>query len=204
MERGAEQAVADGMDVILGGDFVNAYRRTGASAPSFSTGRRTPAHQPAPRPQRGAGRRRRAPQHGPSASSAGLLLQRDSGAGRPGIIVQSNDVACKILEQEREKLVGLPLSTLMPRGGRRVLGRRAGPAAGLYFSVLNVAGVHVVDAAPVADWDAGEGMVFSFYEMQKMERQGERALRERYRLQRYLAHGRFEDVNPPAGRCPAW
>ena len=38
-------------------------------------------------------------------------------------------------------------------------------------------------------------MVFSFYEMQKMERQGERALRERYRLQRYLAHGRFEDVN---------
>lgn len=47
----------------------------------------------------------------------------------------------------------------------------------------------------MADWDAGEGMVFSFYEMQKMERQGERALRERYRLQRYLAHGRFEDVN---------
>ena len=27
MERGAEQAVADGMDVILGGDFVNAYCR---------------------------------------------------------------------------------------------------------------------------------------------------------------------------------
>lgn len=34
--------------------------------------------------ERGAGRRRRAPQHGPPASSAGLLLQRDSGAGRPG------------------------------------------------------------------------------------------------------------------------
>ena len=38
-------------------------------------------------------------------------------------------------------------------------------------------------------------MVFSFYEMKKMERQGARALRERYRLHRYLAHGRFENIN---------
>lgn len=113
-----------------------------------------------------------------------------------GIIVQSNDVACKILEQEREKLVGLPLSTLMPREDAEFWADALAQRRELYFSVLNVAGVHVVaNAAPVADWDAGEGMVFSFYEMQKMERQGERALRERYRLQRYLAHGRFEDVN---------
>ena len=105
-------------------------------------------------------------------------------------------MACKILEQEREKLVGLPLSTLMPREDAEFWADALAQRRELYFSVLNVAGVHVVaNAAPVADWDAGEGMVFSFYEMQKMERQGERALRERYRLQRYLAHGRFEDVN---------
>ena len=79
MERGAEQAVADGMDVILG-----LLPPAGQAHPLFRRDGGLPAHQPAPRPQRGAGRRRRAPQHGPSASSAGLLLQRDSGAGRPG------------------------------------------------------------------------------------------------------------------------
>lgn len=42
MERGAEQAVADGMDVILGGDFVNAYCRRLGKRTLFSTGRRTP------------------------------------------------------------------------------------------------------------------------------------------------------------------
>lgn len=31
--------------------------------------------------------------------------------------------------------------------------------------------------------------------MNKIERQGARALRERYRLHRYLAHGRFENIN---------
>ena len=173
MERGAEQAVADGMDVILGGDFVNAYcRRLGKRTLFFD---------------------------GTEDSLRTSLLYSFNGIlelDARGIIVQSNDVACKILEQEREKLVGLPLSTLMPREDAEFWADALAQRRELYFSVLNVAGVHVVaNAAPVADWDAGEGMVFSFYEMQKMERQGERALRERYRLQRYLAHGRFEDVN---------
>lgn len=45
----------------------------------------------------------------------------------------------------------------------------------LYFSVLELAGLRVVaNAAPMANWDAAGGMVFSFYEMNKIERQGAR------------------------------
>ena len=70
MERGAEQAVADGMDVILGGDFVNAYCRRLGKRTLFFDGTEDSL--------------RASLLHAPPASSAGLLLQRDSGAGRPG------------------------------------------------------------------------------------------------------------------------
>ena len=197
MERGAEQAVADGMDVILGGDFVNAYCRRLGKRTLFFDGtedslRTSLLHARNVGQVADAERRNTAHLQVLLDYSFNGILELDA----RGIIVQSNDVACKILEQEREKLVGLPLSTLMPREDAEFWADALAQRRELYFSVLNVAGVHVVaNAAPVADWDAGEGMVFSFYEMQKMERQGERALRERYRLQRYLAHGRFEDVN---------
>ena len=52
-------------------------------------------------------------------------------------------MACKILEQEREKLVGLPLSTLMPREDAEFWADALAQRRELYFSVLNVAGVHV-------------------------------------------------------------
>ena len=197
MERGAEQAVADGMDVILGGDFVNAYCRRLGKRTLFFDGtedslRTSLLHARNVGQVADAERRNTAHLQVLLDYSFNGILELDA----RGIIVESNDVACKILEQEREKLVGLPLSTLMPREDAEFWADALAQRRELYFSVLNVAGVHVVaNAAPVADWDAGEGMVFSFYEMQKMERQGERALRERYRLQRYLAHGRFEDVN---------
>ena len=197
MERGAEQAVADGMDVILGGDFVNAYCRRLGKRTLFFDGtedslRTSLLHARNVGQVADAERRNTAHLQVLLDYSFNGILELDA----RGIIVQNNDVACKILEQEREKLVGLPLSTLMPREDAEFWADALAQRRELYFSVLNVAGVHVVaNAAPVADWDAGEGMVFSFYEMQKMERQGERALRERYRLQRYLAHGRFEDVN---------
>ncbi|MFQ7452348.1 MAG: PrpR N-terminal domain-containing protein [Flavonifractor plautii] len=197
MEREAEQAVADGMDVILGGDFVNAYCRRLGKRTLFFDGtedslRTSLLHARNVGQVADAERRNTAHLQVLLDYSFNGILELDA----RGIIVQSNDVACKILEQEREKLVGLPLSTLMPREDAEFWADALAQRRELYFSVLNVAGVHVVaNAAPVADWDAGEGMVFSFYEMQKMERQGERALRERYRLQRYLAHGRFEDVN---------
>ena len=101
MEREAEQAVADGMDVILGGDFVNAYCRRLGKRTLFSTGRRTPAHQPAPRPQRGqvADAERRNTAH--LQVLLDYSFNGDSGAGRLGIIVQRQRSACKILEQER-------------------------------------------------------------------------------------------------------
>ena len=131
MERGAEQAVADGMDVILGGDFVNAYCRRLGKRTLFFDGtedslRTSLLHARNVGQVADAERRNTAHLQVLLDYSFNGILELDA----RGIIVQSNDVACKILEQEREKLVGLPLSTLMPPGGRRVLGRRAGPAAG--------------------------------------------------------------------------
>ena len=197
MEQGAEQAVADGMDVILGGDFVNAYCRRLGKRTLFFEGtedslRTTLLHA------RSVGLITDAERHNTAHLQTLLdysfngILELDPG----GVVARCNDVACKILELEREKLVGQPLASLMPREDAELWLDALGQRRELYASVLNVAGVYVVaNAAPVEGSDEVEGIVFSFYEMQKMERQGERALRERYRLQRYLAHGRFEDVS---------
>ena len=118
MERGAEQAVADGMDVILGGDFVNAYCRRLGKRTLFFDGtedslRTSLLHARNVGQVADAERRNTAHLQVLLDYSFNGILELDA----RGIIVQSNDVACKILEQEREKLVGLPLSTLMPRGG---------------------------------------------------------------------------------------
>ena len=197
MERGAEQAVADGMDVILGGDFVNAYCRRLGKRTLFFEGtedsiRASLLHARTVGQLTDAERRNTAHLQALLDYSFNGILELDP----DGVIVQGNDMACKILGLEREKLVGQPLSALMPREDAELWADALARQQELYFSVLNISGVHVVaNAAPVADQDALEGMVFSFYEMNTMEQQGERALRERYRLQRYLAHGRFEDVD---------
>lgn len=197
MEESAEQAVADGMDVILGGDFVNALCRRMGKRTLFFEGTED-SLRAALRHARTIGfasdteRRNTAHLKVLLDYSFNGIIELDPN----GVISHINDVACKILEKEREELVGRPLSALMGQEDAELWADAVAKRQELYFSVLNVAGVYVVaNAAPVAGWDAGEGLVFSFYEMQKMERQGERALRERYRLQRYLAHGRFEDVN---------
>ena len=197
MERGAQQAIADGMDVILGGDFVNAYCRRLGKRTLFFEGtedslRTSLLHARSVGLITDAERRNTAHLQALLDYSFNGILELDP----DGVVVRSNDVACKILELERDKLEGQPLASLMPREDAELWLDALTQRRELYASVLNVAGVYVVaNAAPVADLDAVEGMVFSFYEMQQMERQGERALRERYRLQRYLAHGRFEDVS---------
>lgn len=119
------------MDVILGGDFVNAYCRRLGKRTLFFDGtedslRTSLLHARNVGQVADAERRNTAHLQVLLDYSFNGILELDA----RGIIVQSNDVACKILEQEREKLVGLPLSTLMPREDGRVLGRRAGPAAG--------------------------------------------------------------------------
>ena len=116
MERGAEQAVADGMDVILGGDFVNAYCRRLGKRTLFFDGtedslRTSLLHARNVGQVADAERRNTAHLQVLLDYSFNGILELDA----RGIIVQSNDVACKILEQEREKLVGLPLSKLMHR-----------------------------------------------------------------------------------------
>lgn len=197
MERCVEQAVADGMDVILGGDFVNACCRRLGKRTLFFEGTED-SLRTSLRNARSVGfaadaeRRNTAHLQVLLDYSFNGIIELDAG----GVIARSNDMACKILGRDREQLVGQPLSALMPREDQDLWSDAVARHQELYFSVLSVAGVHVVaNAAPVTDWESEEGMIFSFYEMHKMERQGERALRERYRLQRYLAYGRFEDVN---------
>lgn len=196
-EKGVEQAVADGMDVILGGDFVNACCRRLGKRTLFFEGTED-SLRTSLRNARSVGfaadaeRRNTAHLQVLLDYSFNGIIELDA----EGVITRSNDMACKILSRDREQLVGLPLSSLMPQEDQDLWTDALARHQELYFSVLSVAGVHVVaNAAPVTDWGAEEGMIFSFYEMHKMERQGERALRERYRLQRYLAYGRFEDVN---------
>ncbi|WP_297213665.1 PrpR N-terminal domain-containing protein [uncultured Flavonifractor sp.] len=197
MEHGVEQAVADGMEVILGGDFVNACCRRLGKRTLFFEGTEDSLRSSL-RNARSVGfaadaeRRNTAHLQVLLDYSFNGIIELDAG----GVITRSNDMACKILARDREELVGIPLSALMPREDQDLWTDALARHQELYFSVLSVAGVNVVaNAAPVTDWGAEEGMIFSFYEMHKMERQGERAMRERYRLQRYLAYGRFEDVN---------
>ncbi|WP_130870409.1 PrpR N-terminal domain-containing protein [Intestinimonas massiliensis (ex Afouda et al. 2020)] len=196
-EKGVEQAVADGMDVILGGDFANACCRR--------LGKRTLFMESTEDSLRTSLRNARSVGFASDAerrNTAHLQVLLDYSFNGiielddKGVVARCNDMACKILARDREELVGQPLSALMPPEDQEVWTDALARNQELYFSVLNVAGAYVVaNAVPVTDQGAAEGMIFSFYEMHKMESQGERALRERYRLQRYLAYGRFEDVS---------
>ena len=196
-ERGVEQAVADGMDVILGGDVANACCRRMGKRTLFLE-----STEDSLRTSLGNARSVGLASDAERRNTVHLQVLLDYSFNGiielddKGVVTQCNDMACKILTRDREQLVGIPLSDLMPTEDQEMWLDALTHSQELYFSVLTVAGVHVVaNAAPVTDRGAAEGMIFSFYEMQKMERRGERALRERYRLQRYLAHGRFEDVN---------
>lgn len=176
-EKGVEQAVADGMDVILGGDFVNACCRRLGKRTLFFEGTED-SLRTSLRNARSVGfaadaeRRNTAHLQVLLDYSFNGIIELDA----EGVITRSNDMACKILSRDREQLVGLPLSSLMPQEDQDLWTDALARHQELYFSVLSVAGVHVVaNAAPVTDWGAEEGMIFSFYEMHKMERQGERA-----------------------------
>lgn len=197
MEQGAERAVADGMDVILGGDFVNAYCRRLGKRTLFFDGtedsiRTTLRYARSVGFAADAERRNTARLQALLDHSFNGILELDA----QGAVLRANDVACKILGQERESLAGADLSGLMPAEDAELWKDALSRRQELSFCVLCVSGVHVVaNAVPVNDQDAPGEVVFSFYELHKMERQGIRAMRERYRLQRYLAHGRFEEVD---------
>ena len=197
MGVGAQRAIDDGMDVILGGDFVNGYCREKGQLTLFWDSTED-SIRTSLRNARSVGFAADAERKN-TAHLQTLLDYSFSGIlelDPQGVVVRANDVACKILDLERGALLGASLGSLMPEEDAQLWAEALEQRRELYFSVLNIAGVHVVvNAAPVVAWDAAEGLVFSFYEMRKIERQGERALRERYRLHRYLAHGRFEDVS---------
>lgn len=196
MEQAVSQAVADGMDVILGGDFVNAYcRRLGKRTlflDSTEDSIRTSLKN-----ARSVGfasdaeRRNTAHLQVLLDYSFNGIIELDVA----GKIVRVNDVACKIINRPREQLEGVELGSLMPPEDAALWSDTMASTQELYATMLSIAGVQVVaNAAFISTKDVVEGMIFSFYEMQKFQRQGARALRESYRLQRYLAYHRFEDV----------
>ena len=195
-EQAVEQAVADGMDVILGGDLVNAYCRRLGKRTLFFDGMEDSLWESLRMARRmgfasDTERRNTAHLQVLLDYSFNGILELDV----KGRIIRANDMALKLLGQKADTLLGRPLTELMSSEDAELWGDALTQHQELYFSVLELAGIRVVaNAAPVADWDAVEGMVVSFYEMNKMEKQGARALRERYRLHRYLAHGRFEDI----------
>lgn len=197
MERGAEQAIVDGMDVILGGDFVNAYCRRLGKRTLFFDGTED-SLRAALRYARSVGfaadaeRRNTARLQVLLDHSFNGILELDA----RGIVLRANDIACKILERERGALEGTALDSLMPKEDAELWNSALSRREELSFCVLRVSNVHVVvNAVPVSYQDTMGEVVVSFYELHKMERQDTRALRERYRLRRFLAHGHFEDVD---------
>ena len=197
MGVGAQQAIDDEMDVVLGGDFVNEYCRERGMRTLFweST---DDSIRTTLRNARSAGFASDAEKKN-TAHLQTLLDYSFSGIlelNIQGVVTQANDMACKILDQNRNALVGQPLAALMRPEDAERWDETLSSGKDLYFSVMELARVDVVaNAALVMAGEAAEGIIFSFYELRKMERQGEHALRERYRLRRYLAHGRFENVS---------
>jgi len=197
MESATRQAVADNMDVILGGDLANRYcRRRGLLTypwegtedsirsslerarrlgDAFDNERKNTAHLEA------------------------LLAYSFNGIiefSAEERVIRFNDIACKLLGREREELVGRDMEELLGREDADLVRETLRGGKELYFTVLSIGGVDVLaNAAQISAGDESAGVVFSFYEMRTMERRESRALRERYRLHRYLARGRFEDVS---------
>lgn len=196
LELGAMQAVSEGMDVVVGGDMVNIYcRRIGkqtlflesteesiCSALHYAkdTGLAIDAEQ----------KNTAHLQTILNYSFYGILeLTPD------GVIVQANDMACKILRKKKENLEGNNLESLIATEDIELWEKLTVKKMELYFSLLNVAGVNVVvNAAAVMVGESAERIIFSFYEMSKIERSSAKALKERYRIHNYLARGRFEKI----------
>ncbi len=196
-----DQAAADRMDVILGGDYVNALCRERGLRTLFFEGTED-SLRAALRQARSAGyaadseRRNTAHLQALLDCSFNGIIEMDPA----GTILQVNDIAAKLLEKERRELVGQSAARLISAEDRETWEEVLGQQQEYYFPLLNLCGVDVVASVmPVTGTGAVEGIVFSFYEMKKFQRQEVRARQEHYRLHRYLARGRFEDVKN-AGR----
>lgn len=195
------QASAEGMDVILGGDYVNTLCRNQGLRTLFFEGTEE-SIRAALRQAQSAGyaadseRRNTAHLQALLDCSFNGIIEMDPA----GNILQVNDVAVKLLEKERNVLVGKNVVQLISAEDTEAWNEAICRQQEHYFPLLNLCGVDVVaSVTPVTGSSAVEGIVFAFYEMKKFQRQEVRARQEHYRLHRYLAHGRFEDIKH-AGR----
>ncbi len=195
------RASAEGMDVILGGDYVCALCQSQGLRTLFFEGTED-SIRAALREARSAGhaadseRRNTAHLQALLDCSFNGIMEMDP----EGNILQVNDIAVKLLERERRELVGKNAAWLLGQEDAEVWEEALRGQQEYYFPLLNLCGIDVVASmTPVTGADMVEGIVFAFYEMKKFQRQEVRARQEHYRLHRYLAHGRFEDVKH-AGR----
>lgn len=196
-----DQASAEGMDVILGGDYVGALCRNRGLRTLFFEGTEE-SLRAALRQAQSAGyaadseRRNTAHLQALLDCSFNGIIEMDPA----GNILQVNDVAAKLLEQEPKTLVGKNMARLISPEDAEAWEEAIRHQQEHYFPLLNLCGIDVVaSVTPVTGSTAVEGIVFAFYEMKKFQRQEVRARQEHYRLHRYLAHGRFEDIKH-AGR----
>jgi len=195
------QASAEGMDVILGGDYVNSLCRSRGLRTLFFEGTED-SLRAALRQAQSAGYA--ADSEGRNTAHLQALLDCSFNGiiemDPQGNILQVNDIAAKLLEKERKELVGKNAARLVSPEDAEAWEEVLGQQQEHYFPLLNLCGIDVVaSVAPVTGGGTVEGIVFSFYEMKKFQRQEVRARQEHYRLHRYLAHSRFEDVKH-AGR----
>lgn len=198
IEEQVGKAIADGMQVILGGDLVLAH------CEGLEIGPKTLFFDSTEDSIRTSLR------HAKNVGFASDLERRNTAhlqvlldysfngileLSTRGTILQVNDVACKILEMSREQLVERPLVSLMPPEDHALWDDALAHRQELYYTALNLCGVRVVaNAAPVGSWDIADGIILSFHEIDKIKNQGSQAMKERNRFLHYLAKGRFEKL----------
>lgn len=201
LDRCVVQAADEGMDVILGGDYVNALCQNRGLRTLFFEGTED-SIRAALREAQSAGyaadseRRNTAHLQALLDCSFNGIMEMDP----KGNILQVNDIAVKLLERERKELVGQNAARFLGQEDAEAWEEALRGQQEYYFPLLNLCGIDVVASmTPVTSTNMVEGIVFAFYEMKKFQRQEVRARQEHYRLHRYLAGGRFEDVKH-AGR----
>lgn len=194
LESAARQAIDDGVDIIIGGDFVNDYCRSIGFPTIFLNSTQDSL--------------RTALQNAKSVSYAAELEKKNTAhmetllnysfngiieLDNIGQITNANYVARQILKQEKE-IIGCDIFSLMPAADAQIMRDAFEGGSEIYSNVVSLCGVSVVaNVAPVLVDGSIDGSIFSFYEMQKLVRLDENALRERY-LHRHVAAGNFDRV----------
>lgn len=189
----ARRAIDEGADVIIAGDAVNAYCESRAFPSVFLNSTADSLRSALIHTRDMAEVSEREKQN--TAHQQALLDYSFNGIielDEENRITAANNVACSMLKASAAKLRGRTLFSLMTASDAEILKNAIDENAELYSNVITLSGVTVVaNIAPVKVNGEITARVFSFYEMQKIVRMDENAMREKY-LRRHVAAGNFE------------